>query len=166
MPRRQAPPHPEGSAKRYSTAGPYRAAVPATRNGASSESGRSAGVRRSERERARRAFVLQQLRRREDEVGRSAGRGDAVNKPGAGDDQADDVIEVCIVIDAAEPRGIGGTRIREGGKPDDQGPEEDRQARRPRTNALHNAFAYLCARGKSNPVEDGARELQSDHGPA
>jgi len=73
-------------------------------------------------------------------VGQSARRIDVLDEPGAGDDQADNVIKIGIVIDAVAPRRIRRARIGENREPGGQREEETREPGKRRTEPRHSAF--------------------------
>src|SRR5262247_1177863 len=107
-----------------------------------SELGRGRGPRRRRGQGGRndRAFVRRQPRISEGEVGQSARRIDVLDEPGAGDDQADNVIKIGIVIDAVAPRRIRRARTGENGEPGGQREEETREPSKPRPEPRHSAF--------------------------
>src|SRR5215470_14247526 len=102
--------------------------------------GRGARLRRGQRGRGDRAFVRRQLSISQGEEGRRARCGEILDEPGTGDDQADNVIKIRIIIDALTPRRIRWTRVSEDGQPDDQSEEEAREGGGPRTEPRHGAF--------------------------
>src|SRR5215510_13530552 len=102
--------------------------------------GRGARLRGGQGGRNDRAFVRRQPRISEGEVGQSARRIDVLDEPGVGDDQADNVIKIGIVIDAVAPRRIRRARIGENREPGGQREEETREPGKPRTEPRHSAF--------------------------
>src|SRR5262245_20421561 len=102
--------------------------------------GRGARLRRGQRGRGNRAFVRRQLSISQGEVGRRTRCADVLNESGAGDDQADNVVKIRIIIDTVTPRRIRWTRICEDGQPAGQSEEETREAGGPRTESRHGAF--------------------------
>src|SRR5215813_13816348 len=65
--------------------------------------GRGARLRRGQRGRGNRAFVRRQLSISQGEEGHWARCADVLDEPGAGDDQADNVVKIRIIIDAVTP---------------------------------------------------------------
>src|SRR5215467_3914085 len=102
--------------------------------------GRGARLRRGQRGKSNRAFVLRQLSISKVKGGRRARCADVLNESGAGDDQADNVVKIRIIIDAVTPGRIRWTHVCEAGQPDDQSEEEAREAGGPRTESRHGAF--------------------------